>query len=265
MSRSRILYLMYHGLELRDCQSCLPAAAETHYVLPAETFCEQVAQMRAYGFDGISVGEALKRQANDTPVVAITFDDGCESDLTAAAPALEEVGFRATFYLVAGVLGQIGYLSPRQARQLAERGFEIGCHSMSHRFLTDLNSVELRLEMVEAKQELEDILGSPVVHFSCPGGRWNSRVAEAAKEAGYKSVATSRIGMNTTSSDRFRLARMAVHRGTNSIDLLRSCQGSGLFPLQARQSVLSLAKSAFGNSIYQRIRNLFMSSAESVR
>ena len=265
MGRSRILYLMYHGLEQHDRQSCLPAAAETHYVLPLETLCDQVAQMRAYGFDGISVGEALKPRANDTPVVAITFDDGCESDLTAAAPALEEAGFRATFYLVAGFLGQPGYLSPRQARELAERGFEVGCHSMTHRFLTDLNPAELRHEMVEAKQKLEEILGSPVVHFSCPGGRWNCRVAETAKEAGYESVATSRIGMNTMSSGRFQLARMAVHRGTNSSELLRLCQGSGLFPLQAWQSVLSLAKSAFGNSMYQRIRGLFLATAQSAR
>jgi peptidoglycan/xylan/chitin deacetylase (PgdA/CDA1 family) len=256
---------MYHGLEPRDRQSCLPALAETGYVLPVENLREQVAQMRAYGFDGISVGEALRRRANDTPTVAITFDDGCESDLTTATPVLEEVGFRATFYLVTGFLGQTGYLSPRQARELAERGFEVGCHSMTHRFLTDLNPAELRHEMVEAKQKLEEILGRPVLHFSCPGGRWNCRVAEAAKEAGYESVATSRIGMNTTSSGRFRLARMAVHRGLSSMEVLRLCQGSGLFPLQAWQSVLSLAKSAFGNSMYQRIRGLFLATAQSAR
>jgi len=263
MDHSRILYLMYHGLGLHDRPSCLPATADARYVLPVENLREQVAQMRAYGFDGISVGEALKRRANDAPAVAITFDDGCESDLTAAAPALEEVAFRATFYLVTGFLGQTGYLSSRQARELAERGFEVGCHSMTHRFLTDLDPAELRHEMVEAKQKLEEILGRPVLHFSCPGGRWNCRVAEAAKEAGYESVATSRIGMNTTSSGRFRLARMAVHCGTNSFELLRLCQGNGLFPLQAWQSVLSLAKSAFGNSMYERIRGLFFASAQS--
>ena len=265
MGRSRILYLMYHGLEQRDRQSCKRGAADMPYVLLEENFREQVAQIRAYGFDGISVGEALKRREDDAPAVAITFDDGCESDLTAAAPALEEVGFRATFYLVAGFLGQTGYLSPRQARELAERGFEVGCHSMTHPYLTDLAAAELRYEMVDAKRMLEEILGRPVLHFSCPGGRWNFRVAEAAKEAGYESVATSRIGMNTTTSGRFRLARMAVHRGTNSNELLRLCQGSGLFPLQAGQSVLSLAKRAFGNSMYERIRGLFLTSAQSAR
>jgi peptidoglycan/xylan/chitin deacetylase (PgdA/CDA1 family) len=265
MDRSRILYLMYHGLELRDRQSCKRWAADAHYVLMAENLREQVAQMRAYGFDGISVGQALNRRANDAPAVAITFDDGYESDLTLAAPALEEVGFRATFYLVTGFLGQTGYLSPRQARELSERGFEVGCHSMTHRYLTELDPAELRHEMVEAKQKLQEILGRPVLHFSCPGGRWNCRVAEAAKEAGYESVATSRIGTNTTSSGRFRLARMAVHRGTNSVELLSLCQGSGLFPLQAWHTVLSLAKSAFGNSIYERIRGLFLASAQSAR
>src|ERR1700674_1505661 len=144
MGFSSILYLMYHGLELHDRQSCLPAAADKRYVLPAEKLREQVAQLRAYGFDGISVGEALKRRANDTPAVAITFDDGCESDLTSAAPALEEVGFHATFYLVPSFLGHPGYLSSRQARELTERGFEVGCHSMTHRFLTEHDPAELQ-------------------------------------------------------------------------------------------------------------------------
>ena len=42
--------------------------------------------------------------------VCITFDDGCETDLIAAAPVLRESGFSATFYLTAGFLGTPGYL-----------------------------------------------------------------------------------------------------------------------------------------------------------
>ena len=58
-------------------------------------------------------------------------------NLIAAAPVLREFGFNATFYLTAGSLGTPGYLSASQARDLDAQGFQIGCHSMTHPYLSD--------------------------------------------------------------------------------------------------------------------------------
>ncbi len=253
-------YLMYHELELPARRLCQSERGYVRYVLPEAGFREQLSLLKMSGFMGLSVGEALHRSRTNSPGVAITFDDGCETDRIAAAPLLREARFNATFYLTAGFLGRPGYLSPSQARELADLGFEIGCHSMTHRFLTDLAPGELRAEIAEAKERLEQVIGRRVEHFSCPGGRWNRRVAEMAQAAGYRSVATSRTGTNSPSTDRFGLARLAVLRGTSLSQFQRFCSGKGLFFRQSEELLLAAMKNALGNSRYERIRALVLGS-----
>ena len=128
-----------------------------------------MAWIKEAGWQGLSVGEALRYP--DVPSVCITFDDGSETDLIAAAPVLREFGCNATFYLTAGFLGKPGYLNPSQVRELDAQGFEIGCHSMTHSYLSDLPEPELKREVVDAKLEIEQMVGHRIEHFSCPGGR----------------------------------------------------------------------------------------------
>ena len=194
-------------------------------------------------------------RATHAPRVVLTFDDGCETDLLAAAPMLREAGYNATFYVTAGHVGRRGYLSTAQVRELAAQRFDIGCHSMTHSLLTDLTEERLRAEIVEAKQRLEDLTGVRVANFSCPGGRWNSRVADVAREAGYDSVATSRIGANSAATDRFRLSRVAVMRGTSLTEFARYCRGEGLWKRRAQDGALAFAKKALGNAAYQKFRS----------
>jgi peptidoglycan/xylan/chitin deacetylase (PgdA/CDA1 family) len=254
---------MYHELELPGRELCQRGEGYTRYVLLERDFQDQLTLLKAAGAAGISVGEALRREESGASVIALTFDDGSETDLITAAPALREVGFHATFYLVSGFLGRKGYLSQRQARELAEQGFEVGCHSMTHRYLPDLTISELRREVSDAKTELEQILGRPVEHFSCPGGRWNRRVAEMAREAGYASVATSRIGTNAAAADRFRLARVTVMRKTSADEFTRLCRREGLFPLRVRQAVLTAVQSVLGNAVYDKIRAALLHKQQS--
>jgi peptidoglycan/xylan/chitin deacetylase (PgdA/CDA1 family) len=258
MGTPGVLYLMYHELEMERRGLCRSEAGYVRYVVRQAAFEHHLEAIRSNGLRGISVGEALNCRKDQAGAVAITFDDGSESDLLAAAPALRGLGFNCTFYLVSGFLGRSGYLSAPQARELADLGFEVGCHSMTHLFLTDLQEPELRHEIVDAKRELEQVVGRSVKHFSCPGGRWNRRVAELAHKVGYESVACSQIGRNNLTSDRFRLARVPVYRDTSSAEIVRWCKGKGLLSKQAWQSFRSMAARAVGNSAYDRIRKGFL-------
>src|SRR5258708_11065666 len=155
------------------------------------------------GLRGISVSEALTGGAAGG--IAITFDDGCETDLSVAAPILHKLNFGATFYITVGFLGRPGYLTANQVRELIDAGFEIGCHSMTHPYLTDLDDLQLHREIIDAKSRLEEIVGRPVHHFSCPGGRWSPVVSTMARRGGYRSVATSRIAVNHPTCNPFSL------------------------------------------------------------
>ena len=138
-------------------------------------------------------------------------------------------------------------------RELAEAGFEVGSHAVSHRLLTGLADEEVRRELAESKDQLEQWAGRRVEHFSCPGGRWDARVAGAARAAGYRSVATSRVGANGRGADPFRLARVAVRRGTAEQSVVRAARGEGLLAQRARSLALDFAKGVLGDAVYQKI------------
>ena len=262
---SDTVYLMYHELEVPGRELCQSEPGYVRYVVTESRFREQLARLEEKGFRGLSVTQALENSAADAPSIAITFDDGSESDLIAAAPALKQRGFNATFYVVPAFLGQRGYLSERQLRELSDLGFEIGCHSMSHAFLTDLDAGRLNVEIGGAKDRLEQVLGRRVDHFACPGGRWNRRVSEVAEAAGYRSVATSRIAANSTIADPFRLARMVVERDTTMAEFEDTCFARRLLARQVRVAVLAAAKVALGNRAYEKVRSTMLDGASGLR
>ena len=251
---SRVAYLMYHELELPERSLCQSDPGYVRYVLKAAAFREQVARLRAEGSRGISVGEALAKTDDAGARTVMTFDDGCETDLIVAAPLLLEAGFGATFYVTVEHLGRRGYLSESQLRELSRLGFEIGSHSMTHSYLHDLTTEQIRAEVIGSKNRLEEITGACVAHFSCPGGRWDRRVSEIVREAGYDSLVTSQIGVNSPRTDNFRLSRIPMMRGIKLEEFARLARGHGLGRRRAQGAVLNAAKHVLGNSVYERLR-----------
>ena len=184
----------------------------------------------------------------------ITFDDGCETDLITAAPILKQHCFGATFFVVSGFIGKRGFLSQPQLRELADLGFEIGCHSMTHPYLSDLDEAGLQREIADAKIALEQMIGKPVQHFSCPGGRYDSRAMRAAKDAGFSTVSTSVPRANTIATDRLSLGRVAITRGMRGEEFIQACRAQSLWKLHARSELRNRVKRVLGNSLYDRLR-----------
>lgn len=255
MTRHSTVFLMYHELEVPGRKLVQTAPGYIRYVVSSADFRAQMQLLKSKGWSGVNVSQALAYQPRN---VAITFDDGCETDLILAAPILQECGFGATFYITTGFLGNAGYLSELQLCELCQAGFEIGCHSMTHPYLSDLNDGELRREIGEAKSQLELIIGRPVEHFSCPGGRHNSRVSKIARESGYKTVATSRMRANSLATDRYALGRVAVLRGTSPETLAELCAGRGLRRRELAVQWREGMKRVLGNSAYDRLRSLVL-------
>jgi peptidoglycan/xylan/chitin deacetylase (PgdA/CDA1 family) len=208
------------------------------------------------GWKGVNVSQSLAFP--EYPAVAITFDDGCETDLLVAAPILRSLNFNATFYITYGFLDTPGYLSREQLRKLSDLGFEIGCHSMTHAYLSDLDDAGLQREIAESKVYLEHMLDRPVDHFSCPGGRFDRRVEEVAKAAGYRSVATSRLHANISSSNQYALGRIAVMRETQLREFESLCHGHGIWQISLRSGLQQGAKHLLGNSLYERVRSAML-------
>jgi peptidoglycan/xylan/chitin deacetylase (PgdA/CDA1 family) len=141
--------------------------------------------------------------------VHITFDDGNASDVRHALPALRERGLRATFFVVAGRLGEPHFLSADDVRELAAAGMEIGCHGMRHRRWRGLDERELHEELVQAKARLEAIIERPVKGAACPFGAYDRQVIRTLRRSGYAHVYTSDRG--TTRERDFLQARNSVN------------------------------------------------------
>lgn len=246
------VYLMYHEIELPGRSMCQSEPGYVRYVVKESAFYAQLTWLKDNGWRGLSVGQAL--DAERAQDIVLTFDDGCETDLITAAPLLGQLGYNATFYITVGFLGNRGFLSRAQLRQLSDRGFEIGCHSMTHPYLSDLEAKKLHHEIADSKKELEQIIGRPVQHFSCPGGRWNNRVVEVARDSGYRSLATSRMARNSSRTDPFALGRVVVMRGTDEAAFQQLCQGHGLLRMRLQDSARALTKQILGNRVYDRLR-----------
>ncbi|MCX6872846.1 MAG: autotransporter-associated beta strand repeat-containing protein [Verrucomicrobia bacterium] len=80
----------------------------------------------------------VKKPIPDKTVV-FTFDDGCASNATIAAPILKKNGFSGTFY-VSDAYGfrerKDWYMTWRQIKGMADDGFEIGNHTRGHGMLS---------------------------------------------------------------------------------------------------------------------------------
>lgn len=170
--------------------------------------------------------------------VQITFDDSNETDHSLALPLLRAGNVVARFFVVAGRIGQGGYLTEHQLVSLAEAGMGFGSHGMYHRPWAGLDAPNLKEELVEAKSRLEQVLQTPVNEAACPFGSYNRRVLGMLRRTGYGRVYTSDRG--PARSDAWIQPRNTIMQKHNLSDISRMLapQPPGLPQLWRRLKLL---------------------------
>jgi peptidoglycan/xylan/chitin deacetylase (PgdA/CDA1 family) len=134
---------------------------------------------------------AVLDEAAGWPGISFTFDDGYASDVEVALPALRERGLTATFFPVAGKLGQPGYVDAAGVRALSAAGMSVGSHGMWHRSWRDLDAQAEQEELVAARSLIESAAQAPVRAAACPFGSYDRRVLGALHQHGYEQAFTS--------------------------------------------------------------------------
>jgi len=138
-----------------------------------------------------TVDEVLRGTAGASPWL-LTFDDGCRSAANTVAECLDELKWRAHFFVPTGWIGWSTILSSEQIRSLCSAGHVVGTHSASHSVpMTRYCHEKLVDEWRRSSEALGEILGEPVVYGSIPGGGYSRKVAAAAAKAGLKALFTS--------------------------------------------------------------------------
>ncbi|MGH2860746.1 MAG: polysaccharide deacetylase family protein [Solirubrobacteraceae bacterium] len=123
--------------------------------------------------------------------VNISFDDGNWSDLDLALPALTQRGISATFFIVPGWLGEPGFMSKRDLKEVVAAGMPIGNHGLQHHDWTTLEPAKLVHEVAQGRRLLEELTGTEIKTLAIPFGAYNDMVLDALRRQGYEHVYTS--------------------------------------------------------------------------
>jgi peptidoglycan/xylan/chitin deacetylase (PgdA/CDA1 family) len=109
---------------------------------------------------------ALSRGLEDTPTVALTFDDGPGENTPQILDILKARNVRATFFLCARNAERY----PQYARRIAEEGHEIGNHTYSHPRLLGRTPGKIAWEIDRAQRVIEHASGQRPRWFRPPYG-----------------------------------------------------------------------------------------------
>src|SRR5208282_6179759 len=174
--------------------------AVRRYIATPGTLEQELAHMHDSGFVSVTFDDLVAHITKNTPLtprpVIMSFNNHWESQYTYALPLLKRYGFTATFYIWVSVVGMKHHMSWDEIRALRAAGMQIGCHSMTHPYLTRVEKDEtLRREIYEAKQIIEDRVGVSVTTFAYPFGQYNKRVVAMVKAAGFTSARSTWPGV----------------------------------------------------------------------
>jgi peptidoglycan/xylan/chitin deacetylase (PgdA/CDA1 family) len=203
-------------------------------VVTRESFRRQMAWLAGAGYRALTLDELLdaREQSQVLPrrVVVITFDDGYQDFADNAAPILQQHGFSAHLFLVAGLVGATcqwdsavyGWEFPLfdwdTARELQAQGFHCEAHTVSHPSLTSLSATEAEREINDSLEILRQELGREVRHFAYPYGHYNAETQRILRNAGVRSACSVRRGRSPADDDPYALRRVCVHNSDSLFD-----------------------------------------------
>jgi polysaccharide deacetylase family protein (PEP-CTERM system associated) len=88
---------------------------------------------------------------------------------------------KVTFF----ILGWLADRLPHLVKEIQSRGHEVASHGYSHKMCDCQPSVDLREDLIQSKNRLEDITGQPVFGFRAPSFSINDEILPMIEDSGY--------------------------------------------------------------------------------
>lgn len=219
--------LLYHHIDVSPFNS-------QYYVSPHK-FEEQIKLLRDWEYTTITTEMLVKAITESSALpprpILITFDDGNVDNYTAAFPIMQKYGFTGVLYIVGIYMGADKYLDADQIKEMANAGWEVGSHSMTHMDLTTLEAQNQRYEIVDSRKFLEKELGLPILTFAHPFGLSNCGVTNYVQLSGYIGGMGLGFTNDQCAGNLFMLQRRGV-KGTYDLKQFASLlpwQGDAIF------------------------------------
>ncbi len=231
--RPGIRILMYHRVCTNDKYDQL--------TVEPERFTEQIKYLSGH-YRIISLDNAiteLKSGVIKKRTVIVTFDDGYLDNLIYAAPILKKYNVPATIFITSQFCDQVKqhprykdekgrlHLTWDEVKELhAMPNITIGSHTLSHPYLSLLDSTKSKDEITESKKIIEEKIVYPVKYFCYPSGDFGVREMNFVKEAGYQAAVTVAPGKNRPGIDYLLLKRVEITQKDGPADIKAKLSGA---------------------------------------
>jgi len=185
--------------------------------------------------------KALPSRRANLPNVCITFDDAFANLLNNALPALEHYQVPAAIFPVADNFGLLprwempaGHPASTEMIMTTEQLvavsknplIRIGSHTLTHPDLAKLQPDQLKVELIDSKRQLEQLLSGTVEGLALPFSSYNQEVVCMAQEAGYKRIYTLDPTLANPMSEDPVVGRFSMSPDTWKIEFVLTCAGA---------------------------------------
>lgn len=219
--RQRVVVLLYHRVndEMRDSLT-----------VGLEQFERQM-ELVSKRFPVVSVEDLIRNtfpRDTNRPAVAVTFDDGYLDNYENAVPILQRYRIPAAFFVSTDKIGTregfehdirkrgepVPTMTWEQLAQMAQQGFTIGSHTVTHLDCGKADANRVRWELETSKQALRDKLHIEAPLFAFPfGGRSNisEHARDLVRKVGFRGCFSAYGGFNRGTIDPFNMRRTAIN------------------------------------------------------
>lgn len=180
-----------------------------------ETFDAQMAYLVSRGYTTISaerLAEALLGKAGlPAKSIVVSMDDGYADIYTYAYPIMQKYGIVASLAISTGLLNNPGYMSWDQLRQMTSSGkVFVYNHTWSHANLYQASKEKAQYEVVTAKGQLAEYLGSNSSVFFHPYGGASNEAIGVLRANGYSAAFSTIPGSTQCDSFLMNLRRTRI-------------------------------------------------------
>jgi peptidoglycan/xylan/chitin deacetylase (PgdA/CDA1 family) len=223
------------------CMHDIGPDARNAYSIKTADLWKYVRWLHDQGFQSVTVRDVAayihgEKELPEKPVV-LTFDDNWKSALKIAKPALDKYGYVGVAFVISSSVGaNERRLTWDDCKQLAEAGWEIGCHSQTHENLTRVPKGEapdsihgmVEAQIRDSKAGIERHTGLEVTSFALPFGNYDTFVLETLRDAGYTAAVSIDRATADEQSGPFCLPRRMIMNRTAFSTFQRVCQAKTL-------------------------------------
>ena len=212
--------LMYHVI------ADPPADAPYPQLFVSESdFAGQMRWLARHGYHAVTQRAVWDHWHRGRPLparpIVISFDDGYREVADSALPIMQALEWPGVLNLTVKNLRVSGGLTEWRVQKLIDAGWELASHTQTHPDLPSLSGSALTAEVAGSRAILRSRFGVPVDFFCYPAGRYDARVIDAVRRAGYLGATTTVEGLARPGKP-YELKRIRVSGSDHVVGLARA-------------------------------------------